>query len=210
MNNAATIDIDAIKAAVELPRIVAETLDLIRVGKDRLGLCPFHAEQSESFVVFRDHYHCFGCGAHGDVIDWLTNTRRMTFRDAVRYLAGGGSGVVARPKAGVVTQFTAPHSGARRDDQRLLKIARMIWQESALPVRSLAEIYLHSRGLELPDEPVIRFHPQCPCGDLRLPAIVALLTTPGRHNHHLPQQQGVGQPPTSNFLVRRSSAALDH
>jgi putative DNA primase/helicase len=169
MSNAKTTEIDALKAAVELPRIVAETLALSKVGRDHVGLCPFHNERTPSFTVFVDHYHCFGCAAHGDVLDWLVNARRMRFRDAIRYLAGGGSGVVVLP--------TARPQKHQQDDQRL-KIARMIWQESTPPVGSPAEAYLHSRGLELPDEPVIRFHPDCPCGDRRLPAMIALMTDP--------------------------------
>ena len=140
------------RPAVEMPRIVAETLALTKVGRDHVGLCPFHNERTPSFIVFVDHYYCFGCAAHGDVLDWLVNARRMRFRDAIRYLACGGSGVVVLP--------TAPQKH-QQDDQRL-KIARMIWQESTPPVGSPAEAYLHSRGLGLPDEPVIRFHPNCP------------------------------------------------
>ena len=164
-------DIDAVKAAAELARIIGETLILHRSGRDHVGLCPFHNERTPSFTVFCDHYHCFGCGAHGDAIDWLTRARGMSFGEALAYLDGGGSGVVlhgARPKR------QADHDAGKRN----AALARTIWSESCLPSGTIVEDYLRSRGLKLPDEPVLRFHPQCPRGDERAPAMVALMTDP--------------------------------
>ncbi len=58
----------------------------------RPGFCPFHNEKSPSFHVYEGpdepHYHCFGCGAHGDVITFVMETEGMQFRDAVEKLAG--------------------------------------------------------------------------------------------------------------------------
>lgn len=48
--------------------------------------CPFHDEKTGSFHVWRDHYHCFGCGARGDVIAWLMALHAIPFRDAVAEL----------------------------------------------------------------------------------------------------------------------------
>ncbi|HBU99635.1 CHC2 zinc finger domain-containing protein, partial [Thalassospira lucentensis] len=51
--------------------------------------CPFHSEKSPSFTVNdqKGFYHCFGCGAHGDVISFVMNTRGLTFVEAVEVLA---------------------------------------------------------------------------------------------------------------------------
>jgi hypothetical protein len=107
----------------------------------------------------------------------------MTFHGAIAYLSGGGTGAVVqgdRPKR------QADDESARRH----AALARTIWGECSLPDGTIVEDYLRSRGLELPglpfrfaeqcrrDEPVLRFHPQCPRGSERSPAMVALMTDP--------------------------------
>lgn len=61
------------------------------VGSHRkVGLCPFHEERTPSFMVFTDSntFHCFGCDAHGDVIEFYSKTRRLDFKESVKLLAG--------------------------------------------------------------------------------------------------------------------------
>lgn len=79
-----------LKRSVSLTHMVSQTVKLDRQGK---GLCPFHNEKTPSFQVDekKGHFHCFGCGAHGDSIKWLTDARGLSFRDAVDFL-GGKSG----------------------------------------------------------------------------------------------------------------------
>ena len=60
--------------ADNLAALIARSVFLQRSGRQWTGLCPFHAETTPSFVVFGDHYHCFGCGAHGDEAEWLRRT----------------------------------------------------------------------------------------------------------------------------------------
>ncbi len=69
--------------------IVGEVVDLRRVGSTVKGLCPFHNEKSPSFTVNPGLkvYHCFGCGAGGDVIRFVRETRGLGFAEAVEYLA---------------------------------------------------------------------------------------------------------------------------
>jgi DNA primase len=155
--------------AVELPRIVRETLALEKAGKLLVARCPFHAERTPSFTVFANHFHCFGCNAHGNVVDWLMSARGMTFPQAIAYLGYGGSGEEVAPD---------PPQKDRSPEDRKIHIARKIWNEAALPEGTLVATYLASRGLSLPGEPVIRFHPACPCGELKLPAMIALMSDP--------------------------------
>jgi hypothetical protein len=173
-----------LKAGVSIACIIGEALRLKRDGNLLIGLCPFHGEKTPSFTIYTDHFHCFGCGAHGDVFDWLMQAHRMTFAEAVAYLGGGGTGTAMqsdRPKRHA-------EAGAGK---RNAAIARTIWGECSLPDGTIVEDYLRGRGLELPglsfhfeghccrDEPVLRFHPQCPRGKReRLPAMVALMTDP--------------------------------
>lgn len=75
---------------MSLVEIVSESVNLRRSGKSFMGLCPFHAEKTASFHVNEEEgfYHCFGCGAKGNVYNYLMQTRGYTFPEAVRYLAG--------------------------------------------------------------------------------------------------------------------------
>lgn len=62
---------------------------LTRKGAHFVGLCPFHNERTGSFIVSpsRNTYHCFGCGAHGDGIDFVMKLDNRTYPEAIEYLA---------------------------------------------------------------------------------------------------------------------------
>src|SRR5664279_1530118 len=74
---------------VDIVEVVGRSVELKRAGSTHKGLCPFHGEKSPSFIVSpsRQTYHCFGCGAHGDAIRFLTEQGGLGFIDAVRELA---------------------------------------------------------------------------------------------------------------------------
>lgn len=57
-------------------------------GNRLTGLCPFHEENTPSFVVYpeQNSYHCYGCGANGDVIEFVMQSEGLTFKDAIRRL----------------------------------------------------------------------------------------------------------------------------
>jgi DNA primase len=81
--------LDDLRARVGLADIVGAQVKLIKRGREYSGLCPFHSEKSPSFTVNeqKGFYHCFGCGAHGDVISFVMNTRGLSFVEAVEVLA---------------------------------------------------------------------------------------------------------------------------
>lgn len=82
--------LDAIKRQNDLCEVVREQgIALKRRGRTYFGLCPFHREQTASFAVSRDAglFHCFGCGAGGDVIRFVERTQQVSFPEAVRRLA---------------------------------------------------------------------------------------------------------------------------
>ena len=76
-------------ARVDIVEVVGRHVQLKKGGANLSGLCPFHAEKSPSFTVSpsKQFYHCFGCGASGDAIRFLTEYSGMTFVDAVKDLA---------------------------------------------------------------------------------------------------------------------------
>jgi DNA primase len=82
--------IDEIRQNTDLVALVEDYLKLERRGKNMVGLCPFHNEKTPSFSVSPDKqlYHCFGCGASGNVFSLIMQMENLTFPEAARFLAG--------------------------------------------------------------------------------------------------------------------------
>jgi hypothetical protein len=82
------IDTDNIKHSHNIVDIIDKCVPLKKQGKNWFGLCPFHSEKKPSFSVDEkdQFYHCFGCGAHGDVIDFVKEFSGMEFLDACKEL----------------------------------------------------------------------------------------------------------------------------
>ena len=81
--------LDEIRARLPLSQLVGRRVRLIRQGREFSGLCPFHNEKTPSFTVNDEKafFHCFGCGAHGDVVGFLMRMDNLTFPEAVERLA---------------------------------------------------------------------------------------------------------------------------
>lgn len=81
--------LSAIKSRVDIVQLVGEHAKLKKAGADYSACCPFHEEKTPSFTVSptKHFYHCFGCGAHGDQIDWMVEYLGMPWNEAVARLA---------------------------------------------------------------------------------------------------------------------------
>ena len=81
--------IEEIRARADIYEVVSEFVPLKKAGKNYKGLCPFHSEKTPSFSVSPEKqiYHCFGCGAGGNVFKFLMEKEDLTFVDAVKRLA---------------------------------------------------------------------------------------------------------------------------
>jgi DNA primase len=82
--------IDEIKRRNDLSEVVTEHgIELKRRGRTLFGICPFHEEKTASFGVSREAglFHCFGCGAGGDVIGFVCRFDRISFKEALERLA---------------------------------------------------------------------------------------------------------------------------
>ncbi|MDN3505257.1 MAG: DNA primase [Rhabdochlamydiaceae bacterium] len=81
--------LEELRNKVDLIEVVSSHVKMTRSGAYYKGLCPFHNEKSPSFLLQKGdaHYHCFGCGAHGDAIAFLMNYLKMTFAESVKTLA---------------------------------------------------------------------------------------------------------------------------
>jgi DNA primase len=138
--------LDELRARTVLSAVIAPTVKLIRAGREWKACCPFHNEKTPSFTVNDDKgfYHCFGCGAHGDAIRFLTDHRGMQFMDAVRELAA---------KAGMEVPAPDPRAKERADRAASLtdvmaEAAR--WYSEQLNGLAGAEArdYLNRRGID--------------------------------------------------------------
>lgn len=78
---------DEILARVSTPEIIGGLISLVKRGSTYEGLCPFHQEKTPSFRVYADNYHCFGCGQHGDTVDFVRKHLGLSFPDAMRWIS---------------------------------------------------------------------------------------------------------------------------
>src|SRR5215475_9992411 len=82
--------LDELRNRLSITSVVAKPVKLQRRGREQIGLCPFHSEKSPSFTVSEEKgfFHCFGCGAHGDVVGFVMQSEGLAFPEAVERLAG--------------------------------------------------------------------------------------------------------------------------
>ncbi len=138
-------DIDRLRETADIVAIVSEHVALRRLGTRFQGLCPFHDERTPSFTVVPDKrfYHCFGCQAHGSVIDFVMNVQKVDFVTACEHIAAR-SGITLRHDSEVAT----------RDRQRKARLREALkksveWYHERLlssPDAGPARSYLRSRG----------------------------------------------------------------
>ncbi|PZS03647.1 MAG: DNA primase [Pseudonocardiales bacterium] len=116
-------DIAAVRERADIADVVGEHVSLRRAGGDSMkGLCPFHEERTPSFHVTpsRGTFHCFGCGAGGDVIEFVRRMDTLGFVEAVEWLAGRygvtinyeGGGAAPNRRAGERARLTQANSAA--------------------------------------------------------------------------------------------------
>ncbi len=80
--------LDELRARTPLSALIGRRVKLSKSGRNWKGCCPFHGEKSPSFHVYDDHFHCFGCGVHGDAISFVMQSEGASFPEAVERLAG--------------------------------------------------------------------------------------------------------------------------
>jgi len=157
--------IAAVKARVDLVEIIGRVVKLTRKGREQSGLCPFHTEKTGSFTVNveKGFYHCFGCGAHGDLIRWVMERDGLSFMAALQELEER-AGTVGMAGASAPRAQTAPDRQASPYIEGQ-QAALAVW-EQARPARgTIVENWMRARGID-PESSgaldVIRFHPRCP------------------------------------------------
>lgn len=160
------LDLEAIRRDHPLPIIARNMVALRKVGSEWLGCCPFHTDRSPSFTVFDggQRFHCFGCNASGDVLDFMQRAYGVSLPEAARMLAN-----VEMPELAPAGCGPDPEAALRHDTG---KVARVIWQRALPAAGTLGEAYLRFRGIVPPYPPDIRFL-ALPCDNLGpLPCLV--------------------------------------
>ncbi len=142
------VDLDALKSLHPLGDVVeASGVQLRGRGRVRQGVCPFHDEAEGSFTVYADteRFHCFGCGATGDVLDFIQRTDGLSLPEAIRKLDGGAPSTVAAPRRAAESRRASAAVVPQRDPA-LLTAALRFYLRSMLRSRDARE-YLGSRGI---------------------------------------------------------------
>ena len=82
------MDISTLKAQHDITQIIGRTVQLKQQGRRFVGLCPLHKDERPSLTVYpaQQSFHCFGCGAHGDIIEWLMLSLHVDFKTALSIL----------------------------------------------------------------------------------------------------------------------------
>ena len=135
--------IERIRNTADIYDVVAQYVGLKKRGRNYFGLCPFHSEKTPSFSVAPDKqiYHCFGCGAGGNVFSFIVEHEKATFVDAVQQLG---------EKYGIEVQYESG-SGSNELFSSLYQahhVAADLYHNTLYSDRGKAALqYLHDRGL---------------------------------------------------------------
>jgi DNA primase len=138
--------IDELRASLRVSEVIGRYLSIRRAGREYHALCPFHKEKTPSFTINdeKGFFHCFGCGAHGDVIGFIRDYEHLGYREAVERLAA---------QAGLqVPQMSRSEVERESREQSLQQVVEAAagWFEDQLAQTSegeLARRYLRERGL---------------------------------------------------------------
>lgn len=140
--------LDELRSRLTLSDIIGSKVRLTRAGREFKGCCPFHKEKTPSFTVNDDKqfYHCFGCGAHGSVIDFVMSHDNMSFIEAVEALAA---------QAGMQVPQSSPDDIKKAQKAKslhaLLEDAAK-WMEAQLRAPENADAYKYITGRGVSEE----------------------------------------------------------
>lgn len=138
--------LDDIRNRLTLSDVIGQRIPVTRAGREFKACCPFHKEKTPSFTINDDKqfYHCFGCGAHGDVVNFVMQHDNLPFPEAVELLAG---------QAGLQVPKFSPEESKKAKEQKdlyTLMDEAAKWFEDQLcdPRNTDMMAYLQKRGLK--------------------------------------------------------------
>ena len=145
--------IDDLLARLDIVDIVDARVKLKKKGKNYGACCPFHNEKTPSFSVSQEKqfYHCFGCGAHGNAIDFIMEFERLDFVEAIEELASYLGLDVPREQRNGGGQFKSGPQASSSEKRNLYdlmgSIAQFYRNQLKQPTNKVAIEYLKDRGL---------------------------------------------------------------
>jgi DNA primase len=138
--------LDQLRSRTALSALIGRSVRLQKAGREHRACCPFHNENSPSFYVNdeKGFYHCFGCGAHGDAIRWMTDHQGLAFMDAVKDLAAEAGMDVPAPDPQMA------RAAEKRDSLHDVMAAAQEWFKASLSGAegAAARAYLATRGFD--------------------------------------------------------------
>lgn len=137
--------IDELKQRLPISSVIGNRVKLQKRGQQHIGLCPFHQEKTPSFTLQdqRGSYYCFGCHAHGDIIQFISEIDHLSFNDSVTYLTN-----LAGMSIPVVSQLEQKKAELRSDLLEVVKKAsEWFAKQLKLSINHNALEYLQKRGL---------------------------------------------------------------
>lgn len=146
--------LDELRSRISIADIVGQKVKLVKRGREYTGLCPFHQEKTPSFTIneSKGFYHCFGCGAHGDIVRFLMDSEGLPFIEAVKKLAD---------KAGLTmpafSKESAEQSQKRKSLYEIMGLAADFFEKNLrMPIGARGlEYFKQKRGLS--DEIIKKF-----------------------------------------------------
>ena len=178
------IDLQDVKARTSITALIGHDVALVKRGRDHWACCPIHTEKTASFKINEDRraFHCFGCGASGDVFDYLHRVHNMELPEALEYLAIEAG--ISPDREGRKRPTRQPQTPAvtHNDDKKRTEKALAIWKASQPAPETPVENYLRHRGITIPVPASIRYNPAiwyAPSG-LSLPCMIAAVQAPNR------------------------------
>jgi DNA primase len=137
--------LDELRARTTLSTLIGRTTKVQKAGREYKACCPFHNEKTPSFTINdeKGFYHCFGCGAHGDAIRWMTDQRGLPFMEAVKELAQA---------AGMDVPAADPRAAKRAEQAKglhdVMAAAQGFFEEQLAGAEGAeARAYLQRRGM---------------------------------------------------------------
>jgi DNA primase len=137
--------IEELRNRISVSDVIGRRVKLTRAGREFKACCPFHNEKTPSFTVNdqKGFYHCFGCGAHGDVVGFVMQNENRSFPEAVEILAG---------LAGMEVPQSTPEEKQRYEKEKNLytlieDAAKWFEEQLHKPAGKKALEYARSRGL---------------------------------------------------------------
>jgi len=130
---------EQLKNSIDIVEIISHYIELKKAGSNFKANCPFHGENTPSFVVSpaKQIYHCFGCNAGGDAIEFVKEYEKLTYPEALEKIAS-------------IMNFSLTYSknraGNHNDIRRILEQVQL-WYSQNLDFNKSAQEYLHKRGI---------------------------------------------------------------